>query len=540
MSAEAGMGRRKPVTIADVLRARARATPDRLFLRTPHDSITYGDAADRVESLAGGLHELGLRPGDRAVLMMANSVEHILVWFALNRSGMVSIPLNTSLRGPFLARAIEQVQASACFADADLVEMALDAVPDLGSRMPLVVRRDSTDESVVPGTSLCDLGSEAHEPQQIAHALDPAVMLFTSGSTGIPKACVLSHHYLVRAGQIHAKYLRFTEDDVLFTPFPLFHIDAATLTVSAALAVGATAALAPRFSASRFWSDVESCGATVFNFMGATANILWKQPATGHDTRHAVRIAWGVPMPSCEPGWAMRFGFPLVEVYGLTDAGLPAYQPLDEPRTPGSCGRIIDEYEVTIQDASGAVLGTGEIGEICIRSDEPGLLMNEYFAMPEQTARALRGGWFHTGDYGCLGDDKRLFFHGRSSEVIRRRGENIAATDIEAAIDAHPSVVESAAVAVPSELGEDDVKVCVVPRPSSGLTEADVRAHCESVLPRHMVPRYVEFLPALPKTATEKIARRELAAHPMTTTTKDFEPAGLHAAATATARSTRA
>lgn len=513
-------------SIADVLDQQARRTPDRVFLRTLDDELTYRSASERVHAYAAGLRARGFREGDRAVLMMANSVEQVLVWFALNRVAIVSIPVNPALTGALLERAVTQVDPALCIADSDVADVLLGAFPHTTDR-PLFIHGPDEAAHGRGGQPLRLLAGDPSGPGAAPNPLDPAVMLFTSGSTGVPKACVLSHHYLVRAGQIHAKYLRFTADDVLFTPFPLFHIDAATLTVSAALAVGATAALSPRFSASRFWDEVEHCRATVINYMGATANILWKQPPSDRDRRHRVRLGWGVPMPSCEPGWADRFGFPLVEVYGLTDAGLPAYQSLDEPRTPGSCGRVIDEYQVTIQDAQGDELPTGAVGEICIRSDEPGLLMNEYFGMPEQTAQALRGGWFHTGDLGHLDAHGRLYFHSRGADVIRRRGENIAATDIEAAIDAHPGVAESAAIAVPSELSEDDVKVCVVPQQASGLTAHDVVAHCRQLLPRHMVPRYVELMGALPKTPTEKIDRRRLADDPFTPATHDFATAGV-------------
>lgn len=353
--------------------------------------------------------------------------------------------------------------------------------------------------------------------------LAPGIMLFTSGSTGVPKACVLSRRYVVRAGQIHAKYLRLSHEDVLFTPFPLFHIDAATLTVGAAVAAGASAALAERFSASRFWDEVRASGATVFNFMGATANILWKRAPDDHDRSHSVRLAWGVPMPACEPQWADRFGFPLVEVYGLTDAGVPAYQPLDEPRVQGSCGRVIPEYDVRIGSEHGDPLPAGEVGEILIRGNEPGLLMSEYFGMPDATAEAFRGGSFHTGDSGYLDAGNNLFFSSRAKEVIRRRGENIAATDIEAVVDVHVEVQESAAVGVPSELTDDDIKVFVVLQPHSTLSPADIVEHCERAVPRYMVPRYIEIVDALPKTATEKIERTKLAARPVTVATWDSE-----------------
>ncbi|PKW16431.1 AMP-binding protein [Saccharopolyspora spinosa] len=507
--------------LPQLLAHHAEQRPRQPFLRSPATTVDYADACNRVESYASGMRAAGIEPGDRVALFMVNSVEHVLIWLALNRVGAVNIPLNTALSGSLLARAVELVRPAAVVSDAEFAPV-LDEVVD--AAMPFFVHQPAesptTDENS-RHRSIADLRGEGPVVSPPIDRLAPATMLFTSGSTGVPKACVLSHHYLVRQGQIHAKYLGFRSDDVLYTPFPLFHIDAATLTVGAALATGATAALGTRFSASRFWDEVRACGATVFNFMGATANILWKQPASDRDRDHRVRLAWGVPMPACEPGWEERFGHPLVEVYGLTDAGVPAYQPLDEARQPGSCGRVVPEYHVRIADAAGNPVAAGTEGEILIRSDEPGLVMNEYFAMPESTDKAFRDGWFHTGDIGSLDERGNLYFVTRSKEVIRRRGENIAATDVEAGVDAHPAVRESAAVGVPSELSEDDIKVFVVRQADMPLTARDVVEHCERTLPRHMVPRYVELVPELPKTPTEKIERSSLAARPLTSATWD-------------------
>lgn len=513
--------------LSDAFAEQAQARPTKTFLWTPEETLTYAEADARVEAYAAGLQSSGVGPGDRVLLLMTNSAAQVLVWLALDRLGAVDVPVNTALSRHLLARAVRTVGPVLVVVDAELVGDLAGALEggahesiatyvhgDLEvARADLPAARALTDLAVEGASVECPQPGE----------LDPAVILFTSGSTGVPKACVLSRRYVVRAGELHVKYLELREDDVLFTPFPLFHIDAATLTVSAAIAAGATAALSKRFSASGFWDEVRASGATVFNFMGATANILWKRPPSAQDTDHAVRMAWGVPMPACEPGWQARFGFPLVEVYGLTDAGVPVYQDIHRPRVAGSCGRVIDEYDLRIADEAGDPVPTGEVGEILLRGREPGLLMTEYFGMPDTTEHAFRGGWFHTGDSAHLDTDGNVFFASRAKEVIRRRGENIAATDVEAAIDAHRDVQESAAVGVPSELSEDDIKVFVVLQPGSRLTPQDVHKHCTSLLPKYMVPRYVEIVDELPKTPTEKIERARLAARPLDSATWDAD-----------------
>lgn len=515
------------IGLADLLAHHADHRPDRPFLRTGTSVLDYGPAHAKIDAFAAGLQRAGVAVGDRVVLVMDNSVEQVLIWLAVNRMGAVNVPLNAALSPELLARAIALVQPRCFVADRQYADnLATSAVMAECVGRPLYVNGADLPPDAADAAGPRPLGELAATGPPVPVELDPlapAMMLFTSGSTGVPKACELSHHYLVRAGQIHAKYLDLRPSDVLFTPFPLFHIDAATLTIGAALAVGATAALSPRFSASRFWDEVRACDATVFNFMGATANILWKQPPSSGDRNHQVRLAWGVPMPACEPGWSERFGFPLVEVYGLTDAGLPVYQPLDGPRRPGSCGKVISEYEVRIADTDDRAVAAGTVGEIQIRSDEPGLLMNSYFGMPEQTREAFRGGWFHTGDTGRLDADGHLYFVARSREVIRRRGEKIAAADVEGGVDACPAVRVSAAVGVPSELSEDDIKLFVVAQNPQDLTVQQIEEHCRRVLPRHMVPRYIEIVDKLPRTPTEKIERFKLAARSHTPATWDTD-----------------
>lgn len=486
-------------------RAADPAFAERDFLRTRQEALTYRDAERRAASLAAGLHRLGVRNGEPVVALMGNSVELVLLWLAVARLGAVHVPVNTALIGDGLAHAFRLTRARIAVVDDDLAA-PLDAVRDRLPDLQRVVR--------VPSSEFDELASSTPGSPVPAvvevDPLEPAIMLFTSGTTGVSKACVLSHTYVLRQGALHAQALGLTADDVLYTPFPLFHIDAATLTVVAALSVGGTAAIAPRYSTSGFWDDVRRFDASVMSFMGATLAMLWQAPADPRDRDHPVRLAWGVPMPGWKADFEARFGIPLYEVYGLTDAGVPVYDPLDAPHRTGFAGRVLDAFEVAIADVEGRLLPPGEVGEILVRGREPGLVMNGYFAMPEATERAIRRGWVHTGDLGMLSDDGWLAFLGRSGEVIRRRGENISALDVEAAVQTHPEVAEAAAIGVSSELSEEEVMVFVVRRPGTDLDGATLTAWLTERLAAHMIPRFVEFLDALPRTPTEKIAKVRL------------------------------
>ncbi len=345
--------------------------------------------------------------------------------------------------------------------------------------------------------------------------------MFTSGTTGPSKGCLLSNRFAVRQAQLLIENFRLSERDVLYCPFPLFHLDAAILTVMPALVLGATAAIGARFSASRFWDEVRTFGATVFDFMGATLTILHKQPAEPDDADNSVRLAWGVPVPGYAAEFEQRFGLRLVELYGSTDVGVPIYEPLDEPRRPGSCGRAVPQYDVRIFNEDDVELPAGEVGEIVVRPLEPHLITDGYLNMPDETAVAARNLWWHTGDLASQDPDGHIYFVGRKNDSIRRRGENISAFEVEEVLKAHVDVLDAAAFPVPSELTEDDVMVALVPRPGHTIRIDELLEYCGQHMAPYMVPRYVDVLDDLPRTPTAKVAKQLLIERGTTSATFD-------------------
>jgi carnitine-CoA ligase len=490
------------MTLPGLLAARAVEHPGRDLLRVSGRSLTYGQFDAEVNRLANGLLAAGVRPGEMVGVMLPNCPEAALLWLALLRIGAVEAPMNTAFRGAGLAHLIDLSACRLLVID-EACCSALEEVRSGLARLERVVTREGLD----------DLRGQAADPGISLQDTDPAQIFFTSGTTGRSKACLFDHRYAVRQAERFVTAWRITPDDVLYNPFPLFHIDAAVLTLAPAIVRGCTAALGERFSASRFWDEVRALEATVFDYMGATLTMLWKQPPRQDDADNPVRLAWGVPLPDFAAGFEERFGLRLVELFGMTDCGVPAYQPLDEPRRPGSCGRVMAPYQVSI----------AADGEILVSSDEPGLLTLGYQGMPEPTVEAFRDGWFHTGDLGRLDRDGWLYFEGRKKDAIRRRGENISAFEIEEVVEAHPAVLHSAAFGVPSELTEEEVKVCVVLRAGFSLSPAELAAWCEERMARHMVPRYVEVLSALPLTPTEKVEKYRLREAGVTEGTWDRE-----------------
>ncbi len=487
--------------------------PDKPFLRIDGRTVTFAEFDAQVGRLAAGLQARGLGRGDRLTVFMRNSLACLHTWFAANRVGAVWAPMNTEFRGLTLGHVAALADSRLAVADADLVEPLRGAFDERGRRPEVIVNgRDLADHYAAEPVPPIDIGFS-----------DTAALLFTSGTTGRSKACQLSHRYFLEQATILLRDFELRHDDVLYCPFPLFHADATALTTVPALLLGATAAISPRFSASRFWDEIREHGATVFDFMGATLSILHKAPPRPDDADNPVRLAWGVPVPEWVDGFERRFDLQVVELYGSVEASIPVTQPLREPRVPGSCGRVTEGFEIEIHDELDRPLPAGAVGEIVVRPHKPSIILDGYFGMPEATTEAFRNLWFHSGDAARIDEAGNVYFVGRLKEAIRRRGENISAFEVEEGVLLHPDVLEAAAIGVPSDLTEEEVKVCVVRRPGAALTYEQLIEHCRGTLARFQVPRFVEWVAELPKTPTGKISKYQLRERPFTPATWDRE-----------------
>lgn len=492
-------------TLPELLAHAVTNWPGRTFLRIDGQDVSFYEFDLQVSALAGALRERRLGHGDRLAVFMKNSLACVQTWFAANRLGAAWVPINTEWRGPGLAHATRLAEPALLIADDDLADHLRQALGERENDNMLRAIHDGT----APRLEHL-LGASPVEDIVEGRFSDDAGMLYTSGTTGRSKACVLSHRYFASQAAIAVRDFGLARDDVLYCPFPLFHADATALTVTPALLVGATAAIGRRFSASRFWSEVRAVQATVFDFMGATLSILHKAPPTAEDAHNPVRLAWGVPVPSWAPKFEERFALKLVQLYGSVEGNLPITQRFDQARVQGSCGRAIPEFEVAIVDDRDTEVPAGEAGELVVRPKVPYTTFNGYFRNAEATAEAFRNLWFHSGDLLRVDEDGNYFFVGRKTDSIRRRGENISAYEVEEALMAHPAVLECAAVGVPSELTEEDVKVFVVVKPGHTLDADDVVRFCASTMARFQVPRYLQVVESLPKTPTGKISKVSL------------------------------
>jgi crotonobetaine/carnitine-CoA ligase len=519
-------------TLDQLLRDRATERPDTPWLRFRTGDLTFADVDRRVSAVAAGLAAVGVRRGDLVPVLMPNGPDIVITWFALDRLGAVPTLLNTAFRGPALVHALNLTGADLLVVDATLTGWVEAVIDELAAvRRAVVFGADVEPVEPSPLSPLEVIAAQriertGDEPPAPSHGVaDAAMVIFTSGTTGPSKGCLLSHRYAVRHAQLMIEHFGLRADDVLYCPFPLFHLDATVLTVVPALVLGTTAAIGDRFSASGFWNDVRTFGATVFDYMGATLTMLHKRPPAPDDADNPARLGWGVPLPEFAPEFEARFGVRLVEAYGSTDAGVPIYQPLDEPRRAGSCGRAIASYDARVFDEDDVEVAPGVVGELVVRPLEPSLIADGYYGRPEATNESRRNLWFHTGDLVRRDEDGWFYYVGRRSDSIRRRGENISTFEVEEVVKMHPRVLDAAAFGVPSELTEDDVMVAVVSRPGTILDPVDLIAFCRERMARHMVPRYVDLVDKLPRTPTEKVEKAVLRERGVTPTTWDGEAA---------------
>lgn len=482
---------------------------DRPLLRCRDRVETYAAVRERALRAAQAFATVGVRRGDQVCLMLGNSPEYVHAWLGLARIGAVKVPLNVHLRGDGLAYIIRHSEARVIFIESELMPRLREIRPQIPLVTTLVVRGEPTDDAL-SWSELVQGGSAL--PESHARPEEVAAILYTSGTTGPPKGAALSHHaYLNSAGFFAEEMVGARSEDTLYTCLPLFHINAQAHTVLPAMLQGATAALGEHFSASAFWDEIRAHRATIFNLLAAMIPILYKRPADAGDRTHGARLTAcaATPKELWQP-FEERFGVRIVEGYGLTEtAGFCVANPRGAGRV-GSIGKPMGFVEARVVDEHDRDVPVGIQGEIAIRGRAPHVLMEGYYRMPDETSVVMRGGWFHSGDRGHRDADGYLYFVDRMKQSIRRRGENISSWEVERIVNAHPSVLESAAVGVPSELGEEEVKVCVVPRPGQVIEPLDLVRWCETRMAYFMVPRYVELLDVLPKTATERVEKYKL------------------------------
>jgi len=479
-------------------------------------SASAAEVHDQALRWADGLVASGVRADEPVATMVPASGAAVALWLGISWAGAFEVPVNPAYFGRLLSDTLNRIQARILVLDRRWLPPMLDAVADVPGLELLIVTGPPAPAAVPVPLSRPVAIVEADELLATAEARDRpaptsnqlACGLLTSGTTG-PSKCVLIPWGQIRQMYVQALARPWTENEATYTHSPMYHLVARGLIYQAALMPGGRAVIRERYKTDRWWADVRDYGCTESHVTGVVAAWLWNQPPRPDDIDNPLRRLQMVPFIPQAAQFQERFGVRLFTAYGSTEIGAPivADGVRDDSR---SCGRPVRGAQLRLVDPlDGADVADGEVGELLVRG-EPDEINHGYLNDPEANARSWAGGWFHTGDAFTRDDEGRYYFVDRFQDVIRRRGEKISSAEIESSAERHPAVALAAAVAVPADTIEDEIKLFVELAPGASLSIAQLQTYLESVLPRFMVPAFYEVVTELPRTATGKVRKAEL------------------------------
>lgn len=524
-------------TLPAVLEYQAEHRPDRPFFSWMDDgrAQSFSEVNATVNRLAHGLAAFGVTKGDMVGILLPNCPEFIYAWFALSKLGAVELAISDAYKGSFLVHPISLAKARVLITNAELAQRIAEIEDDLPSveRIVIVDHPAGSAASVpkfhrIVASRFEDLfTADVSNPGVVVTPADTAAVLMTSGTTGPSKGVVMPHSQFYFFAEEDVQLTRLRQDDVYMTAFPLFHGNAQFLTVYPSLIAGAHVVLYPRFSASDWAGRARRSGATVTNLLGATMAFILAHPPSENDKTHRVRCIYAAPLsPDLAGKFTERFGVKeYVDGFGQTEISNVFMTPPDAPRPPGASGVLVDQwFEIRLANPeTDEEVPEGEIGELLVRNKAPGIMSTEYLGMPEKTVETKRNLWFHTGDALRRDPQGWYYFVDRVKDALRRRGENISSFEVEAGVRSHPAVADCAVIGVRADqaAGEDEVMAYVVLNEGAEVSFEALIAWCDARMPAFMVPRYIEVIPQLPRTATEKVQKKVLRERGVTPNTWD-------------------
>jgi crotonobetaine/carnitine-CoA ligase len=538
-------------TIASLYEQRLASDPSGEYLDVCGTKLTAADVVTAGWRVSTVLDELGLGPQDRVATILENSPAAVSAWAGIVLGGRIAVPVNTAYKGYYLRHQLHDCGARVVVVAASLADRLAEIVgPDLPGLDHVIVVDDAEESSPMAGEpdwtwpgemSLHRwedvLAAEAKEPGYRAHGSDLATFIYTGGTTGPSKGCMLTHNYHgALARQIGVCWGR-TPDDVAWTPLPLYHFNALTTVVIGTLLYGGRGAIYRKFSVSNFWSEMNRVGATITSTLGTMAYLLAhdvdrpEMPRSSEpEANQTLRLIGAVPMPpEVDDVIRRRFGVTTFSgAYGVTEASLISWQPPGIRNKPGAAGVVNDEYfDVRVFDDDDNELPSGAEGEIVVRPKRPHVMFEGYWGRPEVTVETSRNWWYHTGDIGRVDDERYLYFVDRKADYLRRRGENISSFEVESILMSHGALADVAVHAVPSQLTEDDLKVTAVLKADQQLSADALFEWCVARLPYFALPRFIEFRDELPRSPVGRVLKRELREEGVTPDTWDVETSGI-------------
>ncbi|MDE0061284.1 MAG: AMP-binding protein [Gammaproteobacteria bacterium] len=501
---------RDSASIPEVFARRAERSPDATFLIWEGSAWSYRRSLEVITGFAGFLMRSAERAGRlRVATFLRNCPEAMWAWLGTCFAGGVAVPLNRNHRGALLTDMVRRSGATVLVTDA----RALSELPSPESLgIDLVVLADTVPEkSAIPMLRFADAQDpRAYNAVRLTPSA-PACLLYTSGTTGRSKAVLVPHNQYCRGAGHLVDSFGLRADDVFHNWLPLYHLGGQLHMTMTSVICGGAVALFPTFSRSQFRAQVRGTGASVLCGFEPILRFIWSLPRRASDARSSLRVGIfaGIP-PDLKRKFESRFGIRIAENYGMTEAD-PITHPYPDVEPPdGSCGLAGRDFDISILGPDDRPLAPGNLGEIAVRPLVPDVMALGYESDRDAFRHAFRSNWFHTGDLGTLDEAGFLYFKGRLGNYIRRRGENVSVAELEEIVSGHDSVLECAAVAVPSEVGEDDIKLVVVPTRDSAITPSQMHAFAQSRMAAFMVPRYIEVVDALPRGELGKVKLAEL------------------------------
>jgi len=520
MVSNAGKSENEAENLGELLASRANASPDKTFLFSEADGrrFTYAEFNRSVDATARMLASHTIRRGDVVSLLMPNSAEYIIAYFACWKLGALAGPVNSLSKEHEIQFVMNNSEAKVILVHSEFrecVENIRAELPHLKSMIAFDNEADATKDFAGYARFRRASSEEAKSGRQDACVpSDDAIIIYTSGTTGKPKGCLLTHGNVIANARQISEWLHFTENDRLLTIMPLFHMNAVSVTTMSALYAGGSTVVSPKFSASKFWNIISDFQITSFGSVATMLSILLNNYPDGvpkglKSDQLRFAMCGSAPVPAeVMKKFEKTFNCPVIEGYGLSESTCRStFNPPDEGRRPGSCGLPIGNEMKVVDDDDNEVTD-GELGEIVLRGEN---LLKGYFKNPEATAQAFRGGWFHTGDIGFRDKDGYFYIVDRKSDMIIRGGENIYPREIDEVLYQHPGVAAAATVGVPDPIYGEEVAAFIILKNGVKLSQEDLMGFCRERLADYKCPKSIRFVSDIPKGPTGKLLKRELA-----------------------------
>ncbi|MDX6530283.1 MAG: long-chain acyl-CoA synthetase [Blastocatellia bacterium] len=507
-----------PNSLRELLEQRAGATPEKVFLFSEPDGrqLTYFEFHRAVKRAANMLASHGIGKGDVVSLLMPNSVEYIVAYFACWSLGALAGPVNSLLKEQEIAFVLNNSETKAMLVHSEFqerIEKIRAELPQLESVITFDDEREATREFVNGTEESRQYVLAPGHPSSIDKE-DDAIIIYTSGTTGKPKGCLLTHGNLIANARQISEWLTFTPNDRLLTIMPLFHMNAVSVTTMSALYAGGSTIISPKFSAKRFWNAISDFQITSFGSVATMLSMLLNTYPEGvpeglQTQQLRFAMCGSAPVPAeVMKKFEETFNCPVVEGYGLSESTCRStFNPPDDRRRPGSCGLPIGN-EMKVFDEDDREVADGKLGEIVLRGEN---VLKGYYKNPEATTLAFRNGWFHTGDIGYRDKDGFFFIVDRKSDMIIRGGENIYPREIDEVLYQHPAVAAAATIGIPDELYGEEVAAFVVLKEGAESGEDDLISYCAERLADYKCPKSIRIVKDIPKGPTGKLLKRELA-----------------------------